>query len=169
MTLDHLWSGWRATYVEGVVENEPIMEPHECVLCRLVEGIEEAHVVTRPDLVCVVMNGFPYTSGHVMVLPNRHVADLEDLEPAEFDALFQAVRNAIIAVKGAYNPDGVNVGMNLGRAAGAGVPGHLHWHVLPRWSGDGNFMLTVAEARVMPEPLSFSAEKLRAAWPQDNA
>lgn len=166
MTLDHLWAGWRATYIEGVVESPPPMSASECVLCRLVEGIEEAHVVARFDLVSVVMNGFPYTSGHCMVLPNRHVADLEALDADEFAAVFATLRDAIVAAKAAYAPDGLNAGMNLGRAAGAGVPGHLHWHVVPRWSGDGNFMLSVAEARVLPEPLSYSADKLRAHWPQ---
>ena len=166
MTLDHLWSGWRATYIEGVVESPPPLEAHECVLCRLVDGVEEAHVVERTAETCVVMNGFPYTSGHLMVLPNRHVAELEDLADDEAATLMRVVRRAVVGVKNAYAPDGVNVGINLGRAAGAGVPGHLHVHVLPRWNGDSNFMTSVAEARVMPEPLSYSAEKLRATWPE---
>jgi ATP adenylyltransferase len=167
VTLDHLWSGWRARYIEGVNEQPPPLEAHECVLCRLVDGVEAAHMVERSAATCTVMNGFPYTSGHVMVLPRRHVAELEDLTDEESAALMAGVRRAVVGVKRAYTPDGLNVGINIGRAAGAGVPGHLHVHVLPRWNGDSNFMTSTAETRVLPEPLSYSADKLRAAWPEE--
>jgi ATP adenylyltransferase len=112
-----------------------------------------------------LLNAYPYGSGHLMVLPKRAVADLESLEPDEHIELFAGVRDAVIAVKAAYRPQGVNVGINLGTAAGAGVPGHVHVHVLPRWAGDTNFITTVAEVRVLPEPLSDTWRKLRAAWP----
>ena len=169
MTLDHLWSGWRANYIEGVAEKPLPLQPDECVLCRLVEGIEEAHVVERTEVTCSVMNGYPYTSGHLMVLPVRHVADLEALSADESVALMAAVQRAVVGVKNAYNPDGLNVGINLGRAAGAGVPGHVHVHVVPRWNGDSNFMTATADTRVLPEPLAYSAEKLRASWPEGTA
>ena len=100
-----------------------------------------------------------------MVMPYREVAALEDLTPAEHTELWVGVRDAVVALKAAYAPDGVNVGINLGEAAGAGVPGHLHVHCLPRWAGDTNFMTSVAEVRVLPESLDVSWQKLRAAWP----
>ena len=104
-------------------------------------------------------------SGHLLVMPYRHVGDLEDLAADEATELWGAVRTAAVALKAAYRPDGLNVGANLGRAAGAGVPGHLHLHVLPRWGGDSNFVTSVAEARVLPEALPTTYERLRAAWP----
>ena len=100
-----------------------------------------------------------------MVMPYREVGELEDLEPDEHAELWQGVTSAVQALKKAYQPDGINLGMNLGRPAGAGIPAHLHVHVLPRWNGDTNFMTTVAEVRVIPETLSSSAAKIRAAWP----
>ena len=112
-----------------------------------------------------MLNLYPYTSGHLMVAPLRHVGDLEALTTDEAGELMDLTRRATVAVKAAYEPDGVNVGMNLGRAAGAGVPGHLHVHVLPRWVGDTNFMTSVAEARVLPEPLTRTFERLGTSWP----
>ena len=100
-----------------------------------------------------------------MAMPTRHVADLEELDAEESAALWEGLSLGVRALKAAYHPDGVNVGANLGRAAGAGVPGHFHLHVLPRWVGDTNFMTALADARVLPEPLSDTASKLRAAWP----
>jgi ATP adenylyltransferase len=115
--------------------------------------------------VVAILNAYPYTSGHLMAMPTRHVADLEDLSAAESGDLWATMAASVRALKRAYKPDGINVGANLGRAAGAGVPGHFHMHVLGRWAGDTNFMTAVADARVLPEPLSDSATKLHAAWP----
>jgi|SRR5579875_160605 len=169
-TLDHLWAGWRSAFVGGAAGKAPSGAPNDCVFCAILSsGLpdEEAHVVWRhpSGRVAVLLNAFPYTSGHFMAMPVRHVADLEDLAPPEAAELWEALAQGVRALKAAYNPDGVNVGANLGRAAGAGVPGHFHLHALPRWVGDTNFMTAVAGARVLPEPLSESAAKLRAAWP----
>jgi ATP adenylyltransferase len=112
-----------------------------------------------------ILNAFPYTNGHLLVMPYREVGELEDLRPEEHAELWAGATSAVVALKAAYRPDGVNLGMNLGRSAGAGVPTHLHIHVLPRWNGDTNFMTSVAEVRVLPEALSASAAKVRAAWP----
>jgi ATP adenylyltransferase len=112
----------------------------------------------------VIMNAFPYTSGHVMVLPYREVADLQQLTPTEFSELWETVAAAVGALKRAYRPDGLNVGLNLGRAAGGSVSGHLHVHVVPRWGGDSNFMTAVANTRTLPEAISDSAARIRAAW-----
>ncbi|MTA19341.1 MAG: HIT domain-containing protein, partial [Actinobacteria bacterium] len=113
----------------------------------------------------VLLNAYPYTSGHLLVVPNRAVAELEGLTDAELEEMSHLSRDAVIALKGAYLCDGVNVGLNLGRAAGAGVPDHLHTHVLPRWDADSNFMTSIALARVLPEPLDATLQKVRDAWP----
>lgn len=160
MTLDRLWAGWRAEYVgaSGDVEAGA-----GCVLCRVLA--EGSFVVWRGGHVAVILNAYPYTSGHVMVLPLRHAGELEDLDGSEAAELWAAVSDAVLVIKAAYRPHGLNVGANLGRAGGAGVPGHLHIHVVPRWDGDTNFMTAVAETRVLPESLDAARERLRTAWP----
>jgi len=167
VTLDRLWAGWRSEYIEGVTNDD--RGDHEgCVFCRILGSgapDEETFVVWRGERVAVILNAYPYTSGHVLVLPIRHGSDLEDLDAEESAALWAAVTDAVRALKSAYQPEGINVGANIGRGAGAGIPGHFHVHALPRWAGDTNFMTTVAETRVMPETLSATWRKLRAAWP----
>jgi ATP adenylyltransferase len=113
----------------------------------------------------VLLNAYPYTSGHLLVVPNRAVAELEGLTDEELEEMAHLSRDAVIALKSAYRCDGVNVGLNLGRAAGAGVPDHLHTHVLPRWDADSNFMTSIALARVLPEPLDATLQKVRGSWP----
>lgn len=168
MGLDHLWAGWRSEYIERAAAGATdSADGGDCVMCRLVAASVDdpaAHVVFRGPGVTVALNAYPYTSGHLMVMPVRHVGDLEDLTAEETVQLWSAVTGAVRAVKAAYTPDGLNLGMNIGRAAGAGVPGHLHVHVLPRWAADTNFMTSVAEARVLPEALDVSWEKLRRSW-----
>jgi diadenosine tetraphosphate (Ap4A) HIT family hydrolase len=164
--LDRLWAGWRSDYIEAVVSNPD----DDCVFCAILDsGLpdEETHVVWRHPQggAAAILNAYPYTSGHLMVMPTEHRRDIEDLDPAASAALWDGLEQAVRALKAAYRPDGLNVGANLGKVAGAGVPGHLHLHVLPRWAGDTNFMTSVAEARVLPEPLATSAAKIRAAWP----
>lgn len=164
MTLERLWAGWRSAYVGGATVDG---EEGSLFTRILASGLpdDQTHVVWRGDLVFVILNRFPYTSGHVLVMPYREVGELEDLTADEHVALWSAVTDSVRAIKAAYSPQGVNIGFNLGEAAGAGVPSHLHAHVLPRWNADSNFMTSVAEARVMPEPLTTTWEKLRAAWP----
>jgi ATP adenylyltransferase len=130
---------------------------------------KDALVLARNDLVFAVLNAYPYTSGHLMVAPVRHVGALSALSRDEAASLMLMTQDATVALERAYGPDGVNIGANLGRAAGAGIPGHVHLHALPRWIGDTNFMTTIAEARVLPEPLSKSWDKLKAAWPATDA
>jgi len=163
-----LWAGWRLSYLEASSEDCDSGEKGVCIFCRILaseEPPEQTYVVWRDDTCAVLLNAFPYTSGHLMVMPVRHVADLEDCAPEEAARLWQVVGDAMVAVRGAYSPEGFNVGANLGKAAGAGVPGHLHVHCVPRWSGDTNFMTTLAETRVLPEALSSTFERVRAAWP----
>jgi ATP adenylyltransferase len=164
--LDRLWAGWRREYIEGITSGR---EP-DCVFCAILQsGLadEETYVVWRHPTgrVMAILNVYPYTSGHLMVMPTAHLRDIEDLDPATAGSMWEGLTQAVQAVRAAYTPDGLNIGVNLGKAAGAGVPGHLHFHVLPRWAGDTNFMTSVAEARVLPESLGESAAKLRATWP----
>lgn len=159
--LERLWAGWRSEYVSAAPEDGD--EGEGCVLCRVLDA--ESYVVWRGERCAAVLNAFPYASGHLMLVPTRHVGELEDVEAEEAAELWTAVTTAVKAIKVAYSPDGINVGINLGRAAGAGVPGHFHIHVLPRWVGDTNFMTAVAEARVVPESLPATFDKLRVAWP----
>jgi ATP adenylyltransferase len=175
--LDHLWAGWRSEYIDSVVDGRSgdaaTRGPHEppdgpgSLFERILEmPDDEGYIVHRGEGCAVVLNAYPYTNGHVLVLPNRAVADLADLDLDIHDELWRMVRDAVSAIRLAYRCDGVNVGMNLGSAAGAGVPDHLHVHCLPRWSGDTNFMTSVANTRVMPEPLDVSWRRLGDAWPR---
>ena len=122
-------------------------------------------MLARDDQSFAVMNAYPYTSGHLMVAPLRHEAVLAGLTRDEANAVMAMTQAATTALERAYTPEGINVGVNIGRAAGAGILGHVHVHALPRWNGDTNFMTSVAEARVLPESLTASYEKLVAAWP----
>jgi diadenosine tetraphosphate (Ap4A) HIT family hydrolase len=164
MSLERLWAGWRGEYVSGLT---PDGHPGECVFCRIIasDDDEAALVLERTERTIAVMNLYPYGSGHLMIAPLRHVGSIEDLDDNEVAALARAQQRAVVAIRAAFRPDGINLGANLGRAAGAGVPDHVHVHALPRWAGDTNFMTSVAEARVLPEPLSDSYHKLRANWP----
>ena len=167
MSFDHLWAGWRTEYVSAAGSAGP--DDDGCVFCRILgsdSSDESVGVVWRSatGLVVGLLNAYPYTSGHLMVMPTRHVGELEQLTDDESTALWRASVDAVRALKAAYSPDGVNVGANLGRSAGAGIPGHVHLHVLPRWNGDTNFMTTVAGVRVMPESLDATWEKLSRAW-----
>jgi ATP adenylyltransferase len=176
MTLDHLWAGWRSSYLESITDapasageatqvREP--PPGEGSLFEriLTMDDEDGYVVHRGSHASALLNAYPYTNGHVLVLPNRAVAALADLSDDEHVELWELVRCSVTALEAAYRCEGVNVGMNLGKAAGAGVPEHLHVHVLPRWNGDTNFMTAVANTRVMPESLRSTWAKLRRAWP----
>ena len=172
MSLEHLWAGWRREYIVEATQRERTRglahDEAECVFCRLAASgppSEENLVVWRGELTFVVMNAYPYASGHVLVMPLRHVEPLSELTKGESAELWSATEHSVATIEKAYEPDGLNMGANLGRAAGAGLPSHLHLHVLPRWSGDTNFMTSVAETRVMPETLQLSWKRLTDAWP----
>jgi len=165
VSLDRLWAGWRSSYIDGIANEPPRVGPDGCLFCGLAAGDPtEMMVLGRNEHAFAVMNAYPYNSGHLMVAPLRHVQRLGDLAPDEAAGVMELMRHATLAVESAYRPEGQNVGMNLGRAAGAGVPDHMHVHVLPRWGGDTNFMTAIAEARVLPESLDTSYRKLRDAW-----
>jgi len=165
--FDRIWNGWRNEYVVDAGAR-PFSGEGSLFTQILQSGMpdDETHIVHRGALSFAILNAFPYTPGHLMVLPYREVANLEDLQPDEHLELWETVTKAVRAVKAAYQPGGVNVGINLGQAAGGSVSEHLHVHVVPRWSGDSNFMTSIAEARTLPEALSTTARKLRTAWPE---
>jgi ATP adenylyltransferase len=170
--LERLWNGWRSAYVTsggevgGVGANDGPSGRGSVFTRILASGLpdEETHIVHRGEHCFAILNAFPYSVGHTLVLPYREVGELEELEPDEFAELWATVTDAVRAVKAAYRPEGVNVGVNLGRPAGGSVAEHLHVHVVPRWTGDSNFMTATANTRTLPEALPDSAAKLRAAW-----
>lgn len=155
--MDVLWAGWRSEYVKGAGR-----EPGECLFCRLPDhDDDDALILERAGHAYSVLNLFPYTTGHLMVAPFRHVPAIAALSADEVADAWRLLARAERACRTALEADGFNVGINLGRVAGAGVPGHLHLHLVPRWEGDTNFMTTTAEARVVPEDLPSTLERLR--------
>jgi ATP adenylyltransferase len=162
--LELIWNGWRMRYIE--TGGAPA--PNGSVFTEILEsGLpdEETYILHRGTHTFALLNAFPYTTGHLMVLPYREIAGLEDLDREEAGELWAVVTDAVVALKAAYRPGGVNVGLNLGKAAGGSISEHVHVHVVPRWTGDGNFMTAIANARTLPEPLADSARRIRAAWP----
>jgi ATP adenylyltransferase len=156
MTMDRLWSPWRHAYVTRNAEDTG------CVFCDALQHDEGRALILDEGPTCfVILNLYPYNSGHLMVVPRRHVGMLAALETEELTELAILTRRAEIVLTEAYQPQGLNVGMNLGRPAGAGVLDHLHVHLVPRWTGDTNFMTVVGNVRVLPEDLSRTAERLR--------
>jgi ATP adenylyltransferase len=155
----YLWTPWRFTYIADTAKND------RCIFCDLLaEGDDEKSlIVLRGEKNYVVLNRFPYTSGHVMIVPYTHVADLSGCDNETLSEMMQLARRVQVALAAAYKPEGYNLGMNLGRCAGAGITGHLHLHVLPRWTGDSNFMTVVGETRIEPEDLATTYQKLRSA------
>ena len=162
---ERLWNGWRAAYVSAPSAHSADEGSVFTAILRSGLSDEEANIVRRGEKVVAMLNAFPYATGHMLILPCREVAELEDLEPEESAELWAMVTEAVRAEKTAYNPGGINVGINLGKPAGGSVSEHLHVHVVPRWVGDGNFMTAIANTRTLPEALSDTAAKLRKAWP----
>ncbi len=165
MSMGRMWAGWRREYVEGVANNDP---DSGCVFCDLSSNENSFQIITSNDSTMAVINIHPYTSGHLLVMPRRHVSALDALNSEEAGSVMMMTQAATTAITSAYEPDGINVGINQGSAAGAGLPNHLHVHVLPRWIADTNFMTAVAQVRVLPEALDVTCERLRSAWPANS-
>jgi ATP adenylyltransferase len=158
--VKQLWAPWRLEYIAQADEQDG------CILCRALAGSDEdGLVVRRGTLAFVLLNRFPYASGHLMVAPVRHVGDFAELEDAEALEVHRLAGQGMGALAEAYGPQGFNLGWNLGRIAGAGVTDHVHLHVVPRWAGDTNFMPVLADVKVLPEHLVESRAKLASAWP----
>jgi len=156
--MDRLWSPWRMAYIEA---NKEERSDGGCVFCALLDGTsDEERVLVRDEHAFVTLAKFPYNPGHLLVLPTRHVGDVEALSAEENAAIAALTQRGVRALREASAPHGFNVGLNLGHVAGAGIPEHLHWHVVPRWGGDTNFMPVIGGARVLPELIQESYEKL---------
>jgi ATP adenylyltransferase len=156
--MDYLWSPWRMQYIESASGSDEDLGG--CIFCAIRDGAEDDRVLARTELGYVVLNKFPYNPGHLLVVPSRHTGEVEDLDDDEHVAMMALLARSIRALRAASQPHGFNVGMNLGRVAGAGIPDHLHWHVVPRWKGDMNFMTIVGETRVLPELVAETRDKL---------
>lgn len=158
--MDRLWNPWRYQYVskEG--------RPEGCIFCDLPkEGNDEATlIVHRGRFNYIILNRYPYTTGHLMVVPFQHTDSLQSVDEATAQEMFSLVRAADAKLRQVYRPKGMNLGMNLGEAAGAGIAEHIHMHVLPRWIGDANFMTVIGETRILPEELSETYRRLKAVF-----
>lgn len=154
--MERLWAPWRVQYINSEQEEGCIFctKPHQ-------DADTENLILIKGKLAFIMLNAFPYNNGHLMVIPYRHVADLSDLQDDELLALMHYVNLGKAALTKAFGPDGFNIGINLGRTAGAGIADHVHIHIVPRWNGDTNFMPVIADTKVMPQALSDTYELLR--------
>jgi ATP adenylyltransferase len=161
--IDQLWAPWRVQLFEQKSRLD------SCIFCEFPSRPEaedcKTLIVHRGESAFIIQNAFPYSNGHLMVIPYRHTGSLDSLTEAEAQETLRLVRLSVNLLKAVYSPEGFNIGMNLGAAAGAGIASHLHWHVVPRWTGDTNFMTALGGVRVVPESLPATHERLRAALP----
>jgi ATP adenylyltransferase len=156
--MKRLWAPWRTKFVQTKTSG--------CVFCDLQmepDGPDNL-ILFRGDRCFAILNRYPYTTGHLMIVANMHLNSFEDLDAGTRAEMMEMSTHAITVIRRVYQPDGFNVGANIGEAAGAGIIGHVHIHVVPRWAGDSNFMLTLAETKVMPEALAETYSRLRSAW-----
>jgi ATP adenylyltransferase len=160
--MDYLWTPWRYAYVTGAETTSG------CIFCELprLNDDRRAHIVHRGQSCFVLLNRYPYTPGHVMIVPFAHVDRLLDLAAEAAEEMIHLAQSLERVLRKLYQPDGVNLGMNLGKAAGAGVAGHIHMHELPRWIADSNFMTVVGETRILPESLEVTYDRIRRALEQ---
>ena len=159
--MDHLWSPWRMEYIRRRRSSKG------CIFCDVVKRKDEKEslIVKHGKQAYVIMNRFPYTSGHIMVVPYRHVDTFDKLEAETCAEAMELLREGIQAINQVYSPDGYNMGANLGAVAGAGIADHIHFHLVPRWEGDTNFMSSIGATRVLPEDLCETWQRLKDAWP----
>ena len=161
--MDILWSPWRYAYIKSN-DSETAAKQGGCVFCEILNNSatdEENFILHRAEFNFVILNIYPYISGHLLIVPYAHLADLDRAEQSASNELMDLAKSCQTALREAYQPHGFNLGMNFGKAAGAGVAEHIHMHILPRWTGDANFMTTVGETRTVPEDLHTTFAKLK--------
>jgi ATP adenylyltransferase len=159
--MKHIWAPWRIKFIQRS-ERDP-----GCIFCNALAGSDDPEhlILFRGERTFIILNRYPYTSGHVMVVPNAHQPTYMDLDVETRAELMEGINTATKIIQEVYCADGFNVGANIGSAAGAGVTGHVHFHVVPRWGGDANYMTTVGEVRVIPESLEVTYQRLKEKWP----
>ncbi len=167
--MEIMWAPWRGDYIAGTAD-QPQQEPGGCVFCEALtaESDLDRYIIHRGKHVFVIMNLFPYNNGHLLVIPNKHISKVSLMDPETRYEMMDFLVKAEQVLGRVYHPHGVNIGANIGAAAGAGIAQHVHFHVLPRWNADSNFMTTVANTRVIPEALEVTWEKIRKAWDAEN-
>lgn len=155
--MKRLWASWRMKYISST-DKQP-----GCAFCEALnkEDSSENLIVHRGKNSLIILNKYPYTSGHLMVAPLAHVANIEELDAETGNEIFQLITHSTTTLKMVYQPEGFNIGANLGQAAGAGIPGHLHFHIVPRWNGDTNYMSTIGEIRVIPEDIEVTYKRIK--------
>jgi ATP adenylyltransferase len=158
--MDHLWTPWRMAYIRSDKQ-----DAGGCIFCHKSDGEDTAeHMVARSTHVYVTLNRYPYNNGHLMVVPYAHVASQEELDAEALTDMMLTINRSIAALRQLYNPQAFNIGANIGAAAGAGIAEHYHFHIVPRWQGDANFMSTVGDTRVIPDTLDNTYRELKAIW-----
>ena len=169
--LENLWAGWRKEYLTSV-DSRNYKDDLEMTLFEAIDKSElpdqETFVIERRALTMLLLNAYPYTSGHLLIVPRRSVETIAELSSEEHESLWKMVTEATKALQEVFSPDGINIGVNQGESAGAGVPNHLHVHVVPRWSGDTNFTTVTANTRVIPETLIDTWTRISKVWPKEN-
>lgn len=160
--MDLLWSPWRYDYITGGTDND-LSSSGGCVFCRILESSatdRDKFILHRAEYNFIILNIYPYITGHLMIVPFAHLANFDDLDTVVSNELTDLTKRCQTALREVYAPEGFNIGVNVGKAAGAGVAGHLHQHILPRWTGDSNFMTAVGQTRTIPEALDVTYQKL---------
>jgi ATP adenylyltransferase len=158
--MDHLWSPWRMEYILSDKSQ------NGCVFCEVLkmEDCVENLIIHRGKTAYVILNRFPYNTGHALVIPYQHVPTYEALSPAERAEMMELLNTTTIVLRNAYHPEAFNIGANIGAAAGAGIAPHVHFHIMPRWNGDTNFLTTISQTRIVPEDLCTTWNKVKQAW-----
>ena len=162
-TMDHLWAPWRVTYI-----NSREKKPDACIFCdKAAQHQDDENLIVYRGPGCfVLLNLFPYNNGHLMIAPYAHVPSIEDLDTAQLSEVMVTAQKALAALRGAMHPHGFNMGINQGLVAGAGIADHVHFHIVPRWEGDTNFMPVLADTKVMPDFLRNTLRQIRDNWPR---
>ncbi|MGB9701642.1 MAG: HIT family protein [Candidatus Kapaibacteriota bacterium] len=168
--MDFLWSPWRSSYIDDF-KDEKNKQKEICFFCEALKNSnedDERLVVVRRDNYIILLNKFPYTSGHLLIAPNRHIGDYTLLNDNEILDISLAIKECVVNLKEAFQPQGFNIGVNIGNVAGAGLPGHIHYHIVPRWAGDKNFMYVTGETNVISFSNEMLLEKLRPLFQKKN-